>query len=218
MAYNEKHKQFLQYFMQHRTVPEDDTKKINNFLFPNTLIDNTIELINIKIAPLELKINKVVCEQNGVTNYVFIATFVNNFNTKQDPSKVIFSKIVKYIIEADGCVPYDELINFDSKITDTLLDHFFTNKYLIADKDKNIFLSPLAISELEGYLAEQFNEKRCMCCMSVVGHGIKCQSCKKYVHGHCLTIYLKNIGNEKCPKCFEKLIVQWNPITIVNQL
>lgn len=218
MAYNNKHKQFLQYFMQERNVPIDIAKKVNSFLFPDKRLDDIIELINIKIAPLEFKINKVICEQNGDISYVFIATFLDNFNTKQDPSKLIFSEIVNYIIAANGSVSYDELINFNSRMSDTLLDNLFNHKYLIADKDKNIFLSPLAINELEGYLAGKFNDKRCMCCMNVVGHGIQCQSCQKYVHGHCLTQYFKNVDNKKCPKCSEKITIEWNPITIVNKL
>lgn len=218
MAYNDKHKQFLQYFMQERNVPKDIAKNINGFLFPDKKLDDVIELINIKIVPLEFKINKVVCEQNGNIHYVFIATFLDNFNTKQDPNKLIFRDIVNYIITAGGCVSYDELINFNSKMSDTLLDNFFTHKYLIADEDKNIFLSPLAISELEGYLAEKFDNKRCMCCMNVVGHGIECQSCQKYAHGYCLTKYSRNVGNKKCPKCSNEITIEWNPKTVVNEL
>lgn len=218
MAYNDKHKQFLQYFMQTRMVSENDAINVNNILFPEKNIDNAIELINTKISPLEFKINKVVCEQNANVKYVFIATFLDDFNAKQDPSKVLFGGIVNHIIDSGGSVTYDELMKHFKNLSDSHLDTFFTSKYLIADEDKNIFLSPLAISELEGYLIEKFQDKKCMACMSIVGHGIKCQSCGKFVHGHCLTAYFKNVGSKKCPKCSKTLDVSWNSIETVNNL
>ncbi|KAL5236427.1 hypothetical protein ACI65C_003837 [Semiaphis heraclei] len=218
MAYNDNHRKLLQYFMHERMVSEIDAKKVVKILFPEKNIDNIIELINIKISPLEFKINKVVCEQNGNIAYVFIATFLNNFNAKQDPSKIIFSKIVNHIFDLGGSITYDQLMTIFNNLSDTQLDNFFASKYLIADEDKNIFLSPLAISELEGYLIEQFQDKKCMGCMSIVGHGIKCQSCENVAHGHCLTSYFKNVGSKKCPKCSKTLDVNWNSITTVNNL
>lgn len=218
MAYNDKHRQFLQYFMHERIVFENDAKKTNDILFPEKKIDDIVQLINTKICPLEFKINKVVCEQNGNVTYVFIATFLDNFNAKLDPSKVMFGKIVNHIVTSGGSVTYDEIITSFKNLSDTQLDNFFASKYLIADKDKNIFLSPLAISEFEGYLTEQFEDKRCMGCLSIVGHGIKCPSCEKFAHGHCLTAYFKNIGSKKCPKCSNTLNVSWDSITTVNTL
>jgi len=199
-------------------VSEVDAKKVVKILFPEKNIDDIIELINTKISPLEFKINKVVCEQNGDIAYVFIAMFIEDFNTKQDPSKIIFGKIVNHIFASGGSITYDQLKEFSENISDTQLDNFFASKYLIADEDKNIFLSPLAISELEGYLTEQFQDKRCMGCMSIVGHGIKCPSCENFAHGHCLTTYFKNVGSKKCPKCSKMLDVSWNSITIVDNL
>jgi len=204
--------------MHERMVSENDAKKMIKILFPEKNIDNIIELINSKISPLEFKINKVVCEQNGNVAYVFIATFIDDFNTKQDPRKIIFGELVNQIFASGGSVTYDQLITFSKNMSDTQLDKFFESKYLIADKDKNIFLSPFAISELEGYLIEKFQDKRCMGCMSIVGHGIKCQSCKKFAHGHCLTAYFKDVGSKKCPKCSKPLNVNWNSITTVNNL
>ncbi|VVC37379.1 Zinc finger, RING-like,Zinc finger, RING/FYVE/PHD-type [Cinara cedri] len=220
MAYNDKHKQFLHYFMHERMVAQKDAQNINNILFPNTDLSNTISFINSKIAPLEFKINKVVCEQNGDNMYVFIATFVEDFNAKQDPTKVIFSELVKSIIDADGSIQYDELmLKFNNQLlTDNMIDNFFTNKYLITDENKSIFLSPLAISELEGYLAENYQNKRCTSCMGFVGHGLKCHSCEQFAHGHCLTAYFKRLGNNKCPKCSKNIHVDWEPITIFNEL
>lgn len=212
------HRQLLQYFMRERMVSENDAKKVIQILFPEKNIDNVIELINSKISPLEFKINKVVCEQNGNVAYVFIATFVDDFNAKQDPSKIIFGGLVNYIFDSGGSVTYDQLMTFSKNMSDSQLDNFFASKYLIADEDKNIFLSPLAISELEGYLIEKFQDKKCMGCMSIVGHGIKCQSCEKFAHGHCLTAYFKNVGSKKCPKCSKALDVSWNLITTVNNL
>lgn len=201
-----------------RMVSEKDATKKSKILFPEKNIDNIIEVINTKITPLEFKINKVVCEQNGNVTYVFIATFLDNFNAKQDPSKVIFGVLVNHIITSGGSVTYDQLMRFNKNITNTQLDTFFASKYLITDKDKNIFLSPLAISELEGYLIEKFQDKRCMGCMSIVGHGIQCQSCEKFVHGHCLTAYFNNVGSKKCPKCSKTLDVSWDSITTVDIL
>lgn len=218
MAYNDQHIQFLQYFMHERVVLQNVAQDINNILFPNTDLGDTINLINNKIAPLEFKINKVVCEQNGADLYVFIATFVDDFNTKQDPHKVIFGELATLIINADGSIPYDELIlKSNSQIlTNDLINDFFANKYLITDENKNIFLSPLALSELEGYLAENFKNKRCMSCMSFVGHGTQCHSCAWYAHGHCLTAYFNSIDNNKCPKCSNILNVDWKPMNIFN--
>lgn len=218
MAYSIKHKQFLQHFMRERIVSERDAKKINNILFPDNLLDNTIELINGKIAPLELKINKSVCEQNGDINYVFICNFSDNdFKVKPDPRKEIFKQLVNYIFEKDGSVSYDEAIMFNNHMSDTMMTTFFTNKYLVADKDNNIFLSALALNELEGYLVQLFHEKKCVSCMSIVSHGIKCPSCAHYVHGHCLTKYFKNIEKKKCPRCSTQLSVEWRPIEVVNK-
>lgn len=220
MAYNNNHKQFLQYFMHERMVFQKDAQNINNILFPNTDLDNTINFINSKIIPLEFKINKVVCEQNDKSIYVFIATFVDDFNTKQDSSKILFCELVNFIINANGSIPYDELIlKFDSELlTVDIINNFFTNKYLIADKNNNIFLSPLAINELEGYLVENFKEKRCMSCMGFVGQGINCYSCGQFAHRHCLSVYFKRIGNYKCPKCSKILCVDWKITTVFNEL
>ncbi|XP_025207352.1 non-structural maintenance of chromosomes element 1 homolog [Melanaphis sacchari] len=218
MAYNDKHRQFLQYFMHERMVSENDAKSVSNILFPEKDIDIIIELINTKISPLEFKINKVICEQDGIVTYVFIATFLDDFNTKPDTSKIIFGRLVNHIIALGGSVTYDEVMTFSTNITDSQLDNFFASKYLIADKDKNIFLSPLTISEMEGYLTEKFPDKRCMGCLSIVGHGIKCPSCENFAHGHCLTTYFNNVGSKKCPKCSKTLNVSWNSITAVNKL
>ncbi|XP_003242711.1 non-structural maintenance of chromosomes element 1 homolog [Acyrthosiphon pisum] len=218
MAYNDMHRQLLQYFMHERMVFEKDAKKVIQILFPEKNTDNIIELINSKISPLEFKINKVVCEQNGNVAYVFIATFIEDFNAKPDPSKIIFGGLVNHIFASGGSVTYDQLMTFSKNMSDAQLDNFFASKYLIADEDKNIFLSPLAISELEGYLIEKFQDKRCMGCMSIVGHGIKCQSCEKFAHGHCLTAYFKNVGSKKCPKCSKTLDVSWFSIKTVNNL
>ncbi|XP_060852247.1 non-structural maintenance of chromosomes element 1 homolog [Rhopalosiphum padi] len=218
MAYNNKHRRFLQYFMHERMVSENDAKKVNEIIFPEKIIDDVIELINIKISPLEFKINKVVCEQNGNVTYVFIATFLDDFNIKPDPSKINFGRLVNHIIASGGSVTYDEIMTSCKTISDTQLDNFFTSKYLIADEDKNIYLSPLAISELEGYLTDKFQDKRCMGCLSIVGHGIKCPSCDKFAHGHCLTAYFNNVGSKKCPKCSNTLNINWNSITTVNKL
>lgn len=218
MAYSIKHKQFLQHFMRERIVSERDAKKINNILFPEKLLDDTIEIINSKIVPLELKINKSVSEQNGDISYVFICHFFDDdFKVKPDPRKEIFKQLINYIFEKNGSVPYDEAIMFNNQMSEAMMTTFFTNKYLVADKNNNIFLSVLAISELEGYLAQLFHEKKCMGCMSVVSYGIKCPSCAHYVHGPCLTEYYRNIGNEKCPHCSTQLSVEWRPIEIVNK-
>jgi hypothetical protein len=205
--------------MHERIVTKIDAEKINSILFPEDTIKETIALINSKIVPLEFKINQVICEQNGDVYYVFIATFNDDSNCKPDPDKKIFIELANYIIEAGGLVPYAELLMFNKNgISDMLLDNFFTKKYLTADKDKNIFLSPLAINELEGYLVNKFREKKCMCCMSVVGHGFKCDSCENFAHGHCLLLYFKNVHCKKCPKCYKMLSVEWNPIKIMYEL
>lgn len=218
MAYKKEHKQFLQYFMHERIITENNAKKINSILFPEETIKDTIETINSKLVPLELKINKVKCEQNGDVYYVFIAMFNDEF-WKPDPNKKIFVELANYIIEAGGMISYAEILIFNNNaISDMLLDNFFKKKYLIADNNKNIFLSPLAINELEGYIVNKFGEKKCMGCISVVGHGIKCDSCKNYAHGHCLSSYFKNVGSKKCPNCSESLSVEWNPITVVQKL
>jgi len=204
--------------MHERMVPEINAQKVIKLVFPEKDVDNIIELINIKITPLEFKINKVVCEQNGDVSYVFISTFIDNFNTKPDPSKIIFGEIVNHIFDSGGSITYDQLMTFAKNISDAQLDNYFDSKYLISDEDKNIYLSPLAISELEGYLIEKFQDKRCMGCMSIVAHGIKCQSCEKFAHGHCLTAYFQNVGSNKCPKCSKIIDVSWNSITTVNNL
>jgi len=198
-------------------VSESDTQKIIDVLFPGKTVDNIIELINTKIVPLEFKINKLTCEQNDEINFVFIAMFVDDFNTKPEQSKIIFKEIVNYIIEAGGSVSYNEILQHNN-MSETLMDYFFSNKYLITDNDNNIFLSPLAISELEGYLIEKYSSRKCMGCMSVVVHGIKCPSCELYVHGFCLMTYFKNVNSKKCLKCFNPLIVDWSSIEIVNKL
>lgn len=200
--------------MNQRLVSENDAIKINKFLFYNKDIDSTIELINSKITPLEFKINKTVCEQNGDVNYVFIASLFDDFNLKKDPYKIMFSKLVDYIIEAGGSIMYDEATMFHNNMTKNILDAFFSNKYLVTDNERNIFLSSLAISELEGYLAAKFPDKTCMGCMRFVGHGIKCQSCGKFAHRLCLNTYFKNSHSQKCLKCSQHLSVDCNPITI----
>lgn len=204
--------------MHHRLLSENDANKINKLLFSDTKLDFTIELINSKIIPLEFKINKTVCEQNGEVSYVFIATFFDDFNSKKDPSKVMFIKLVDYIVGAGGSVPHDEVMTFHNNMSQPCLSAYFDNKYLVADNDLNIFLSPLAISELEGYLADKFADKTCMGCMKFVGHGIKCQSCGKFAHRQCLDAYFKNSGCQKCLKCSQQLSVDCNPITINYQL
>lgn len=214
ITYDVKHMQFLQHFMDHRLVSENDAIKINKLLFHNKDIDTTINLINSKITPLEFKINKTVCEQNGDVNYVFIATFFDDFNSKKDLNKVMFTQLVNHIIEAGGSITYDDATSFHSNVTNDILDAFFDSKYLLTDDEKNIFLSPLAISELEGYLADKFPDKTCMGCMKFVVHGIKCQSCGKFVHRQCLTEYFKNSGTQNCLKCTQRLSVDCNPITI----
>lgn len=202
--------------MLKRSLSEVDAKSIHKIIFSHEDLDNTIELLNSKIAPIEFKINKVVCEQNGKIDYVFIATFVDEF--KQDPNKLMFNKLVNYIIEAGGRVQFEDAINFDSKMSKTLMENFFQNKYLCLDDDQNIYLSSLALSELEGYLAEKFNRKRCMCCMGIVAQGIRCQSCEQLAHGHCLNAYFENVRSQKCPKCSNQLPVEWNPVSVVNQI
>lgn len=206
--------------MHERVVTGIDAEKINSTLFPEKTIKETIELINSKIVPLEFKINQVICEQNGDVYYVFIATFNDDSNCKPDPDKKIFVELANYIIEAGGLVPYVELLLMFNKIglSDILLDNFFTKKYLIADKDKNIFLSPMAINELDGYLVNNFKKKKCMCCMSVVGYGLKCDICENFAHGHCMLSYFKNLGCNRCPKCSKELSVEWNPITFEFKL
>lgn len=219
MAYNDKHRQLLQYFMIQRIVSVEKAVKVHNVLFPEKNIENTIELINNKICSLEFKINKIISEQNGDISYVFVALFVDDFkDLKPDKKKIIFKEIVDYIIAAGGCVPSSALREFNSQMTDTLLDEYFTNKYLVADEHKHIYLSPLAISELEGYLADKFKEKRCMGCMSIVIHGVKCESCMQYAHGNCLNSYFNNVGYKKCPKCSKELGFEWNPIEVFNDL
>lgn len=204
--------------MQERMVSESEAKKINQVLFPEKVIDNTIEIINTKIVPLEFKINKTVCEQNGKTSYVFVSMFIDEFKAKPDPVKIMFKLLVDFIMTSGGSVPFDEVIKFNDQMSNTLMHTFFSNKYLMVDNDSNIFLSTLAISELEGYLAEKFKEKRCMGCMSIVGHGIKCPSCEQFVHGHCLAAYFKNISSKKCPKCSKQLSVEWKSIEVINQI
>lgn len=209
--------------MHERIVTETDVKKINGILFPTNTIEYTIELINTKIVPLEFKINKVICEQNGIVYYVFIATFNDDSIGKLDPNRKLFIEFANYIIEAGGSVSYAELLTISinellEKTRDKTIDNFFTKKYLIADQDKNVFLSPMAINELEGYLVNKFREKKCMGCMSVVGHGVKCDSCKNFAHAHCLFSYFKNVDSKKCPKCSKELSVEWKPITVVYEL
>lgn len=213
MSYNDQHKQLLQYFMQERMISETNADKVNSVLFPDTNIDNTIQLINSKITPFDLKINKAVCEQNGDVFYVFISMFVHDFNTKYDSNKAIFIKLVDYIITAGGSAPLDEVLTFNDQMSENLLHQFFSNKYCVMDEADNIFLTALAISELEGYLVEKFSKKRCMCCMSIVIHGVHCQSCGKFAHGYCLTEYCKNIGSNKCPKC-SKNNIEWGLVRI----
>lgn len=218
MTYNDKHKQFLQYFMHERVVQQNAAFKLNKKLFPSVDLDDTIKFINTNIAPLEFKINKVVCEQNGEDLYVLVALFVDNFNDRQDPNKVIFGEIVTSIINADGSLPYGELIlRYNSQLTEDLIENFFSNKYLITDKNKNIFLSPLAISELEGFLAKNYKNKRCMSCMRFVGQGTKCKSCGQYAHSLCLTEYFKRVGNANCPKCSKTLHIDWKPLDVFSE-
>lgn len=204
--------------MYERAVSEEEAKNVNSKLFPEKNVDDTIEIVNSKIVPLEIKINKVICDQNGNVNYVLIATFLNNFNAKPDPKRLMFREIVDFIMAAGGSIPYDNLIIFNSKLAGEILDNYFAHKYLVADQNENIYLSPLALSELEGYLAEKFKEKRCMCCMNIVGNGIECPSCKKIAHGHCVTAYFSNVPHKKCPKCSNQLNVEWLPIDINNKL
>lgn len=218
MAYTDKHRQLLQYFMVKRIVPIEDAVKVHEVLFPEKNIENTIELINNKIFSLEFKINKTTSEQNGNISYVYVALFVDDFNAKPDIKKNLFKELVDYIIAADGSVPYNELITCNSQMSDALLDEYFTNKYLVADENKHIFLSPLAISELEGYLIDKFEEKRCVGCMGIVGFGVKCESCKQYAHGNCLNSYFNNVGSRKCPKCSKLMCYDWSPITVFNEL
>lgn len=220
MAYNDKHKQLLQYFMHERMVSEHKALMVNKFLFGDKILDNHIELINLKIAPLEFKINKTVGEEDGKINYVFIATFVDDF-TKQESSKVIFRALVLYIMKSGGSVAYWEALKFNSQMNESLMRVFFNNKYLIADSNDNVFLSPLAICEMDGYLAEHFNEKRCMACKSIVSHGVKCTSCGQFGHGLCLDKYFTSIDpnkqNKKCPKCTKEIDFNWAPIEIVKK-
>ncbi|XP_050534926.1 non-structural maintenance of chromosomes element 1 homolog [Daktulosphaira vitifoliae] len=220
MAYTEKHKQFLQYFMFNRMVLEEDVKNINANLFPGKQLDDTVELINTKILPLEFKISKTICEQNGSINYTFIALFVDEFNCKVDPIKKLFADIVNFIISSGGCAPYNEMIenykNFNS--FDNSLDVLFEKKYLTADPEKNIYLTPLAISELEGFLVEKYISRRCMGCMSIVVYGIQCSSCNDFIHGHCLTSYSLSVGSQKCPKCYHKISVSWIPLNVGQSL
>lgn len=218
MSYNYKHKQFLQHFMYARMVSETDAKQLNQTLFSNENVEHTIELINNKITPLEFSINRVVCEQNGDINYVFIATFVNNFNVKLDPNKVLFAKLVDYIIMQGGSVSYDEVISFNSEISVTLLESFFTHKYLITDKNRKIFLSPLTISELEQYLVEKMANNKCSGCLNIIVYGVRCKSCKQFAHGYCLNTYFNNVGSKKCPKCSNQMSYEWNPIRIFDKL
>lgn len=218
MAYHDKHKQFLQFFMQERIVSEHTAKKMNDVLFSEKTIDNTIEIINTKIVPLEFKINKTVCEQNGNIDYVFVSMCVDEFKAKQDQAKIMFKLLVDCIMLSGGSIPYYQAIRFNEQMSDAMLNTFFSNKYLVADNDNNIFLSPVAISELEGYLAEKFKEKRCMGCKSIVSYGIKCPSCEKFVHGHCLTDYFKNTKSKKCPNCSKQISLEWNIVDVNNQL
>lgn len=213
MAYNDQHIQLLQYFMQERMVSETQAKKVNSVLFPGKNVDNIIQLINCRIVSFYLKINKVTCEQNGDIFYVFISTFDNDLNTKHDSNKVIFIKLVDYIITAGGSAPLDNVLTINNQMSEEVMDTFFSNKYCIADQADNIFLTALAINELEGYLVEKFSDKRCMCCMNIVIHGVHCQSCGKYAHGHCLTKYCKNIGSIKCLKC-SKNDIEWGSFEI----
>lgn len=216
MAYTEKHKQFLQYFMFNRVVLEEDVKNINASLFPGKHLDDTIELINSKILPLEFKISKTICEQNGSINYTFIALFIDEFNSKVDPVKKIFADIVNFIVSSGGRSPYTGLIENYKHVNyfDASLNVLFEKKYLTADLEKNIYLAPLAISELEGYLVEKFISRRCIGCMSIVIYGIQCSSCNDFIHGHCLTSYSRNVGCQKCPKCSHKISANWIPLDI----
>lgn len=200
--------------MDHRLVSENDAIKINKLLFSNKDIDSTLELVNSKLMPLEFKINKTVCEQNGEVIYTFMASFFDDFNSKKNPNKIMFSKLIDYIIKSDGSILYNDATIFHSNMTKNILDDFFDNKYLVSDNEQNIFLSPLAISELEGYLATKFPDKTCMGCMRFVGHGIKCGSCGKFAHRQCLSTYFKNSGSQKCLKCSQQLSVDCNPIKI----
>lgn len=213
MTYNDQHKQLLQYFMQERMVSETQAKKVNSVLFPGKNIDNIIQLINCKIIPFDLKINKVACEQNGDIFYVFISIFVDDLNAKYDSNKAIFIKLVDYIITAGGSAPLDKVLTINSQMSEKVLDTFFSNKYCIADQADNILLTALAINELEGYLVDKFNEKRCMCCMNIVIYGVHCQSCGKFAHGYCLTKYCKEIGSIKCLKC-SKNNIEWGSVEI----
>lgn len=208
MAYTDQHRLLLQYFMQERMVSDSDAQNANSLWFPETNIDNTIQLINSKITQVEMKINKVECEQSGKIFYVFISRFLDDFNTKHDQSKVMFLKLVDYIVAAGGSAPINKVLTFNDKISNELMQHYFSNKYCVSDKADNIFLTALAISELEGYLVEKFKGKICMCCMSIVSHGVRCQSCGRFAHGHCLAEYCKNIGRDKCPKC-SKNNIDW---------
>lgn len=203
--------------MMERMVPEDNAESVNKFLFESKFVDNTIELINSKILSLEFRINKIVCEQDGSVHYVFLSTFMDNFSSKLDVSKFVFKQLVRYIIEHDGCVSFSNALKFHNQMSYDLMKSYFTNHYFIGDSSDNIYLSPLAISELEGYLSEHFNERRCMTCMNIVSHGVKCQSCGQYGHGLCLKKYFTTVKNQKCPKCSKDIDFSWEPITIVQK-
>lgn len=203
--------------MQVRIVLEYEAKIINDTLFPHETLQNTIELINSKIIPLEQQIIQVMCEQNGEVNYVFIAMFVDDFNVEHDPNKVLFINLANYIITKGGSVHFDDIMMFNDEMSAKKLEVFLTNKYLIVDKCKNIFLSPLAIKEMEVYLNENFVDRKCSGCLNIVVYGIECESCKKLAHGPCLIRYFENVGSEKCLNCSKRIRYEWNPLIVFNE-
>ncbi|XP_075233946.1 non-structural maintenance of chromosomes element 1 homolog isoform X2 [Lycorma delicatula] len=189
-------------------------KKI--FQDSNVSLDETIQLINSKINPLHLKIDKKICEISNKTMYVLYTTVKPKYNgldltsTEKEFVSTIFQQIVT---DVNGSITTSVAINCCNVIKnkglklkdgEELIEDLI-NKQLfmyVNEKQTRISFTPLAVVELESDLRDSFSDyiSDCPLCKHIVYIGNVCDNCHIKIHFHCLKNFGK-VNRNKCPDC-----------------
>lgn len=96
-------------------------------------------------------------------------------------------------------------VRLSQRETQDVLDQLVQDKWIALNHSGVYFMDTRAITELQGFLREQYDDaiRDCVICLDIVTMGEFCavSNCPIRMHRHCSVTNFGNSSNPACPQC-----------------
>ncbi|XP_051174363.1 non-structural maintenance of chromosomes element 1 homolog [Leptopilina boulardi] len=216
MDYSDKHKAFLQVFLQNGIVSADDALAIAVKIFDNnTSVASHALIINMQLQVVNMALKSVKCEHTGVEFWVLVSTILDDstkFQLEYTHAQLeLLRKIYAEIITSTNkCISGTDCLNLCSNLENRLSKHdgeIFLNEMVAKQwlycSNGIFYMGARSIGEQLIYFKSTYDDAmlNCVLCKQVIFYGHTCQECNNVIHNHCLHNYAKIQKPLKCPHC-----------------